>query len=540
MDRSKRAIRTPKRFDDEAFETPPKHQPLAKPVEVPEPTQPPKPEATPVQPKSIIKVKLSKVKPREITPKQTKEVVTKVKEMSKVKESPKPKETLKVKMKPRSRELKPKVEPPVDLSELADASLIKELPPPPPPIKQPKDSSSSNRVKETQSKNKESTLKQHRETQAKPKELSLPPPPILQDREFPIIHRTRTRRPRTPLVFADLIPNVVLPFWDARTAAEDHEDDNVKELVHCQCGILEELGLMIQCETCLTWQHAHCLGIEKDEDVPDGYTCRACSDPKFARESMKWAYDQDWLTKGRMKQFDHDLNPIPEKSVNILHRINQLIGYTLTIHQLIHSLRVKNRILLNAGDDDAELKLFRMQWSANYQHHDGTHFIPTVNNPSSTPASTISVMGETPDPGDIVVESVSDAVLPDIGPLEDVSAILDNTYVPPNHSHSSPNGRPISEEVADQQQQQHQAQFVNNNEATPNDCRSNLRLHIQQTEEFIGIELAHIEEQLGVLEKECALNRSGKHTKLETSLESLKNDLQTMRKYIAFNKQWEY
>lgn len=538
MDRSKRAIRTPKRFDDEAFETPPKHQPVAKPVEVPEPVEPPKAEPTPVQPKSIIKVKLSKVKPRE-TVKPTKDVAAKSKETLKAKDSPKPKETLKVKMTPRSRDPKPKVEPSEDLSEPVDASLVKELPPPPPPIKQPKESSSSSRVKETPSKNKESAARPHRETQPKPKELpSLPPPPILQDREVPIIHRTKTRRPRTPPVFADLIPNVVLPFWDARTAAEDHEDDNVKELVHCQCGIMEELGLMIQCETCLTWQHAHCLGIEKDEDVPDGYTCRACSDPKFARESMKWAYDQDWLTKGRMKQFDCDPNPIPERSINILQKINQLIGYTLTIHQLIHSLRVKNRILMNADDDDPDLKLFRMQWPANYQHHDGTHFIPTINNPSSTPASTISVMGETPDPGDIVVESVSDAVLPDIGPLEDVSAILDNTYVPPNHAHSSPNGRPISEEVIEQQQQQ--AQFVNNNEATPNDCRSNLRLHIQQTEEFIGIELAYIEEQLGALEKECALNRSSKHTKLETSLESLKNDLQTMRKYIVFNKQWEY
>lgn len=450
--RSKRAIRTPKRFDDEAFETPPK--PLAKPIEVPEPspepaqnksiikvklskakpTEVPEPSPEPTPNKSIIKVKLSKVKPREI-PKQTKDPIAKPKEVLKVKETPKPKEV--VKLKPASSE------------------SPKELAPP------------------------------------------LPPPPVLQDREVQLIHRPRMRRPRTPPAYADLIPNVVLPFWDARTAAEDHEDDNVKELVHCQCGIMEELGLMIQCETCLTWQHAHCLGMESAEEVPDGYACRACSDPKFARESMKWAYDQDWLTKGRMKQFACDPNPIEERSVSILQKINQLIGYTLNIHQLIHSLRVKNRILLNASDDDPELKLFRIQWPADYQHHDGTSFIPTVNNPASTPASTISVMGETPDPGDIVVENVS---------LEDVSAILDIKFASHPEAPSPKAEQP----------------------ATPNDCRSNLRLHIQQTEEFIGIELAHIEEQLVALEKEC------KNSKLETSLESLKNDLQTMRKYLAY------
>lgn len=319
--------------------------------------------------------------------------------------------------------------------------------------------------------------------------------------------RPKRERPRTPPAFADLIPNVVLPFWDARTAAEDHEDDNVKELVHCHCGIIEELGLMVQCETCLTWQHASCLGIERAEEAPDGYTCQACSDPKFVRESKRWAYDQDWILKGRMKQFSCDPNPIPESKVKILQQINQLIADTLRIYQLIHSLRVKSRILVDSKDDDPELKLFRVQWPASYQHRDGTQFIPTINQPSSTPASTISVIGETPDPGDIPVETVVEAALPDIGQLEDVSAILDNTDIP--NASIQP--------------------MVTSQEATPNDCRANLKLHIQQTEEFIRTELSQIEEQLAALEKECVSDKSGN---LKTSFESLKNDLHSMRKYI--------
>lgn len=214
-----------------------------------------------------------------------------------------------------------------------------------------------------------------------------------------------------------------------------------------------------------------------------------------------------------MKQFPRDPNPIPEKNINTLRLINQLIGNVLNIHQMIHSLRVKTRILMNANDDDSELKLFRVQWPASYQHRDGTHFIPTINHPSSTPASTISAIAETPDPGDITVESVTDVTIPDIGQL-DVSTILINPFV------SNPPIQPM----------------VTNNDVAPNDCRANLRLHIQQTEEFIGMELSQIEEQLASLEKDCISNKS---SNLELSLDSLKNYLHTMKKYIAINKQCE-
>lgn len=51
------------------------------------------------------------------------------------------------------------------------------------------------------------------------------------------------------------IPNTILPFWDARYVRDIHESDEVDELVHCICDFKEESGLMIQCETSLTWLH---------------------------------------------------------------------------------------------------------------------------------------------------------------------------------------------------------------------------------------------------------------------------------------------
>ena len=39
------------------------------------------------------------------------------------------------------------------------------------------------------------------------------------------------------------------------------------EVVHCTCGHTEGDGMMVQCESCLTWQHGGCLGIDSADQV---------------------------------------------------------------------------------------------------------------------------------------------------------------------------------------------------------------------------------------------------------------------------------
>ena len=39
------------------------------------------------------------------------------------------------------------------------------------------------------------------------------------------------------------------------------------EVVHCACLHTEGDGMMVQCESCLTWQHGSCLGIENADQV---------------------------------------------------------------------------------------------------------------------------------------------------------------------------------------------------------------------------------------------------------------------------------
>lgn len=521
MQRSRREIKTPKRFDDEPFETPRSRQQSATKsapnvkqelvtdqqeepsVTIKTPTtisntsnnviQTPTKQTSiksPFETKSIIKVKLTRAKPLVPIPHLDISIPS-------IASSPSAPPT------PTSQPITPKPAQQVKQTSANKQSLspkqsvpTKQLTTPRQPHSNKYSTSASKYTPKIPSAQKISNI-------TKPSKST---PVVRQpDPDLVSVPRPKKERPRTPPAYPDVIPNVVLPFWDARTAAEDHEDDNVKELVHCHCGIPEELGLMVQCETCLTWQHANCLGIEAAEDVPDGYTCGACSDPKFVRESRRWDYDQDWILKGRMKQFACDTEPISEENVRVLQKINQLISDTLKLHQLIHSLRVKSRILANANDDDPELKLFKVQWPASYQHRDGSHFIPTINHSSDTPPSNVSVISETPDPGFLPVDTVVDVALPDIGQLGDVSALLDNTDLGTG---------PIQA-------------LETNHEATPNDCRSNLRLHIQQTEEFISIEMSQLQEQLTALEKECQLDGNGNKTK--TSFETLKNDLRVMR-----------
>ena len=48
-------------------------------------------------------------------------------------------------------------------------------------------------------------------------------------------------------------------------------------VTRCVCGSADEnLGLMIQCETCKCWQHCACMGMNTEDDCPDVYYCEQC------------------------------------------------------------------------------------------------------------------------------------------------------------------------------------------------------------------------------------------------------------------------
>jgi hypothetical protein len=146
-----------------------------------------------------------------------------------------------------------------------------------------------------------------------------------------------------------------LPFWDARIVKDIHESDEVDELVHCICDYKEESGLMIQCEVCLTWQHGTCFEIEEEQQVPECYVCFACRDPRLGRESQRFIYDQELMSKGKFPL-------LPSKSAYLTEdqkrdrtqsdcnqkqmcSANQLLGIVVEISLILKSLRHKLNLI---------------------------------------------------------------------------------------------------------------------------------------------------------------------------------------------------
>lgn len=77
---------------------------------------------------------------------------------------------------------------------------------------------------------------------------------------------------------------------------EDFDVEDADEITRCVCGLDElssidpntqhllnheyririDLGLFIQCDKCLVWQHGYCVGLFINDDVPDKYWCELC------------------------------------------------------------------------------------------------------------------------------------------------------------------------------------------------------------------------------------------------------------------------
>lgn len=47
-------------------------------------------------------------------------------------------------------------------------------------------------------------------------------------------------------------------------------------IIRCICGFADDDGFTIQCEKCHVWQHAVCVNITDNNQVPDVYLCDRC------------------------------------------------------------------------------------------------------------------------------------------------------------------------------------------------------------------------------------------------------------------------
>ncbi|XP_072377745.1 uncharacterized protein [Diabrotica undecimpunctata] len=119
-----------------------------------------------------------------------------------------------------------------------------------------------------------------------------------------------------------------------------------EEIINCTCGLVEEDGLMIQCELCLCWQHAYCNNIERESQVPEKYVCYICQNPLRERLSRKYYHDQDWLTKGVLPTGSYHAKDEEalQKRFEKLKKCHDLSGALIELGQYHNTLKIKMKI----------------------------------------------------------------------------------------------------------------------------------------------------------------------------------------------------
>jgi len=149
----------------------------------------------------------------------------------------------------------------------------------------------------------------------------------------------------------------------APTTPPNETKDNTEtmsegEVVHCACLHAEGDGMMVQCESCLTWQHGQCLGLEGEDQVPDKYICSVCLKPPLGRQSASYSLDTDWIREGQLIGLSST-----ERS-DKLKRLSDLMADLLSLSSVLHSLQVKLVVAENRNNP----KVF--MWSTPWEGED--------------------------------------------------------------------------------------------------------------------------------------------------------------------------
>jgi hypothetical protein len=89
----------------------------------------------------------------------------------------------------------------------------------------------------------------------------------------------------------------------APTSSES-EAEYMEGEIRCICGYTDDDGFTIQCEQCLVWQHAICVGISKSM-VPEKYFCEKCSPRPLDAEAAKLFQKNRLLTQSTAPTTPH-------------------------------------------------------------------------------------------------------------------------------------------------------------------------------------------------------------------------------------------
>ncbi|XP_027866788.1 PHD finger protein 20-like isoform X1 [Xiphophorus couchianus] len=142
-------------------------------------------------------------------------------------------------------------------------------------------------------------------------------------------------------------------FWPVATETEDCE------VVRCVCEVDEENDFMIQCESCLCWQHGTCMGLYED-NVPHNYICYYCRQTSGWRRAQRFLSEPDLLISGHMFGLSCVKENYSEINASKISHTSHLLAQTHSLHQVLSGLQLKISLLHSPSHPD--LQLWRLPW----------------------------------------------------------------------------------------------------------------------------------------------------------------------------------
>ncbi|XP_075882924.1 PHD finger protein 20-like isoform X2 [Nelusetta ayraudi] len=139
------------------------------------------------------------------------------------------------------------------------------------------------------------------------------------------------------------------------------------EVVRCVCEAEEENDFMIQCESCLCWQHGTCMGLYED-NVPLNYICYCCRQAAGRTASCVWGWrrgrrsvpEPDLLISSHMFGLSCVKENYSEVNASKILHTSRLLAHTHGLDQVLSGLQLQ--ISLLHSPSHPELKLWRLPW----------------------------------------------------------------------------------------------------------------------------------------------------------------------------------
>ncbi|XP_035500548.1 PHD finger protein 20 isoform X1 [Scophthalmus maximus] len=131
------------------------------------------------------------------------------------------------------------------------------------------------------------------------------------------------------------------------------------EVVRCVCEVDEENDFMIQCESCLCWQHGTCMGLYED-NIPHNYICYYCRHTAGWRRAQRFLSEPDLLISGHMFGLSCVKENYSEINATKITHTGHLLAHTHGLNQVLSGLQLKISLLHSPSHPD--LQLWRLPW----------------------------------------------------------------------------------------------------------------------------------------------------------------------------------